>query len=52
LEDAFGGTTASMRAIQGLATLAQAPGIRSVVEAVSEAPHGTVEMRATNLPAQ
>jgi protease IV len=52
LEDAFGGTTASMRAIQGLATLAQTPGIRSVVEAVSEAPHGTVEMRATNLPAQ
>ena len=51
-EDAFGGTTASMRAIQGLADLAQTPGVRSVVEAVGEAPHGSVEMRATNLPAQ
>jgi protease IV len=52
VEEAFGGTTASMRAIQGLAALAETPGIRSVVQAVSEAPHGTVEMRATNLPAQ
>jgi protease-4 len=52
VEDAFGGTTASMRAIQGLADLAQTPGVRSVVEAVGEAPHGNIEMRATNLPAQ
>ncbi|MGD0143200.1 MAG: signal peptide peptidase SppA [Rhizomicrobium sp.] len=52
VEDAFGGTTASMRAIQGLADMAQTPGVRSVVEAVGEAPHGNIEMRATNLPAQ
>jgi protease-4 len=52
VEEAFGGTAASMRAIQGLASLAETPGIRSVVQAVGEAPHGTVEMRATNLPAQ
>jgi protease-4 len=52
VEDAFGGTTASMRAIQGLATLAESRPVRAVLATVNEAPRGDVEMRAVNLPAQ
>lgn len=52
LEEAFGGTTASMRAIQGLATLAQTPAVRAVMATMNDAPRGRVELRATGLPAQ
>jgi protease-4 len=50
LGDAFSSTSAGVRAMDGLATLEQAPMVRATMEAVTAAPHGDVEMRATNLP--
>ena len=52
LEEAFGGTVAGVRAMQGLTRIEQAPMARELIQAVSEAPRGGVEMRATNLPAE
>jgi protease IV len=52
LDQAFGGTTAGVRALEGLAAIEHAPVAQAVIEAVSAAPHGTVEMRATDLPVQ
>jgi len=50
LDDAFGETAAGVRAAQGLALIEQAPVARALIEAVSAAPRGGVEMRATDLP--
>lgn len=50
LEEAFGGTSAGIRAMQGLARIEQAPVARELIDAVSAAPRGGVELRATNLP--
>jgi protease-4 len=50
LDSIFGGSQASLRAIQGLTTLMNTPVMREAVSAAAEAPHGGVEMRATNLP--
>jgi protease-4 len=50
LEEFVGGTTAGMRAMEGLARIEQAPVARELIEAVDAAPRGGVEMRATNLP--
>jgi len=52
LRDAFSGTAAGMRAVEGLSALIQAPAGHAVLQAVSEAPHGGVEMLATGLPIQ
>ena len=52
LRDTFSGTAAGMRAVEGLSALMRAPAARAVLEAVSEAPRGGVEMRATGLPIQ
>jgi protease IV len=50
LREAFGGTSASIRAMEGLVRLEQAPAAQAVVKAVEAAPRGGVEMRATGLP--
>jgi protease-4 len=52
LSDAFGGTAAGIRAMEGLSTLEKLPLARAAIAAVSAAPQGGVEMRATNLPVQ
>jgi protease-4 len=50
LNETFGGSSASMRAVQGWVTLMNSPAVRAVVGVTSELPRGGVEMRATNLP--
>jgi protease-4 len=50
LQEAFGGTAAGVRAMEGLATLEQAPVAHALLHAVGEAPHGDIELRATGLP--
>ncbi|HEY5049226.1 MAG TPA: signal peptide peptidase SppA [Rhizomicrobium sp.] len=52
LRDAAGGTEAGVRAMEGLSTLAEAPVAHAVLEAISEVPRGSIEMRAINLPVQ
>lgn len=49
LQEAFGGTAAGVRAMEGFARLEEAPVAQAVIRAVDDAPHG-VELRATNLP--
>lgn len=41
---------ASMKALEGLQTLMDLPGVHSLLQAVSEVPRGRVELRATGLP--
>jgi protease-4 len=48
--DAFGSTAAGVRAMEGLAAIENAPVAHAVIDAVTAAPHGDVEMRATDLP--
>ncbi len=50
LSSALSGTSAGVRALQGLVAIQDAPLARSVIRAVQEAPRGGVEMRAANLP--
>lgn len=50
LGDAFGGTMAGVKAMEGVASLERAPLVHATIDAVEAAPHGDVEMRATNLP--
>lgn len=45
-----GQTSASARALEGLEAVMALPGIRNVLAALSEAPRGAVELRATGLP--
>ncbi|HEY1631360.1 MAG TPA: signal peptide peptidase SppA [Rhizomicrobium sp.] len=46
----FASTAAGVRMLQGMAAIREMPVARSLLRAVSEAPHGGVEMRATGLP--
>jgi protease-4 len=50
LNETFGGSSASMRALQGWVTLMNSPTMRAVIGASEDLPRGGVEMRATNLP--
>lgn len=50
LNEAFGGTSASMRAFQGLVTLMNSPAARALVSVSDELPRGGIELRAANLP--
>jgi protease IV len=50
LNETFGGSSASMRAVQGWVTLMNSPAMHAVIGASEELPRGGVEMRATNLP--
>jgi len=50
VSELFGNSQASMRAAQGFVTLMNAAPVRAMVGAVSELPHGGVELLATNLP--
>lgn len=50
MDELFGNTEASMKAIQGLSTLAETPLARAAIEAMGSAPRGGVELRATGLP--
>jgi len=50
LGEAFSGSAAGVRVIEGLARIEQAPVAQAVIRAASEAPRGGVEMRATGLP--
>jgi len=49
LNAAFDSSSASLRLMQGLAAIANAPGVRGALAAMQAAPHG-VELRATGLP--
>jgi protease-4 len=46
----FGGSSASLRAMQGMVTLFNSPVAQALVNAANMAPRGDVELRATNLP--
>jgi protease-4 len=46
----LGESSASLRALEGLSTLANNPLVRTVIRTTGEVPHGGVEMRAANLP--
>ncbi|HEX4860599.1 MAG TPA: signal peptide peptidase SppA [Rhizomicrobium sp.] len=50
LNETFGGSSASMRALQGWVTLMNSPTMRAVIGASEDLPRGGVEMKATNLP--
>jgi len=50
VSELFGNSQASVRAAEGFVTLMNAAPVRAIVGAVSELPHGGVELRATNLP--
>jgi protease-4 len=50
LNAAFGGATASMKAMQGLATVMNTPPVKAVVGVLNETPKGGVELRAPDLP--
>jgi protease-4 len=52
LGDAFGGSMAGVRAMEGLAEIEQTPVAHAMIDAVSSAPRGDVQMRATNLPVE
>ena len=50
LADLFSGSTAGIRAVEGLSTLLQQPAVRAVTGALGEVPRENVELRAINLP--
>jgi len=50
LGEAFSGSAAGVRAMEGLARISETPVAQAVVRAASEVPHHGVEMRATGLP--
>ncbi len=52
LNEMLGGTSASMRTLQGLSTLMNAPPVRAVLAAEDSLPRNGIELRATNLPVQ
>jgi protease IV len=52
LEDLLSGSSAGIRAAEGLSTLMRSPGVNAVVNAVEGTPRSPVELRATNLPGQ
>ena len=52
LNEAFGGTEATMRSLQGLTTLMEMPPVRAVLAARQAMPNHDIELRATNLPTE
>jgi protease-4 len=52
LDEMLGGTSASIRTLQGLSTLMNTPPVRAVLQASDALPRDGVELRATNLPVQ
>ena len=52
LDNIFGESEASVRALQGLAAIADTPLGRATLNALAETPRGGVELRATNLPVE
>ena len=50
LGEAFSGSAAGVRAMEGLARISETPVAQAVVKATSEVPHHGVELRATGLP--
>jgi len=50
ITDLVSGSSAGMRAMEGLSTLMRSPGVSAVVNAIEGAPRNPVELRATNLP--
>lgn len=50
LDDVFDSSAASMRMMQGLAVIADLPGIRDAITALSVAPRGGITLQATGLP--
>ena len=50
LDEMFGQSEASARAVAGLAALAQTPVARAMMSAMADVPRDGVELRATNLP--
>jgi protease-4 len=50
LNEAFGETTTSARAFQGIVRLLNTPAARAVISASEDLPRGGIELRATNLP--
>lgn len=50
LGEAFSGSAAGVRAVEGLAQIEQAPVAQAVLKAANEVPRHGVEMRATGLP--
>ncbi|MGH6828299.1 MAG: S49 family peptidase, partial [Rhizomicrobium sp.] len=45
----MGRTQASLKAVQGLSTLTNLPGVRSLIGALADAPRGKVEMKIPSL---
>jgi len=52
MNEAFGGTEATMRSLQGLTTLMDTPPLRALLAARAAMPRQDVELKATNLPAE
>ena len=52
LADAFDGADSSMRTMGTLSKLENAPVAHAVMKAITDAPRGAVEMKATNLPVE
>lgn len=52
LTDLLSGSTAGVRAIEGLETLSEAPAARAVLGAFADAPRHGIELKASGLPAE
>jgi len=52
LIDLFSGTQAGLRAMEGITVLLQRPAVQQTIQALDDTPHGAIELRAVNLPAQ
>jgi protease IV len=52
LNEALGGTEATVRTLQGLTTLMDAPPVRAILAARESIPNHDIELRATNLPSE
>jgi protease-4 len=50
VDGAFASTATGIRVLEGMDAIREMPVARSLIRAVSEAPHGGVEMRAAGLP--
>jgi protease-4 len=50
LNEAFGGTEATVRTLQGLSTLMNAPPVRAILAAQQAMPRENIELRAPDLP--
>jgi protease-4 len=52
LFDLFSGTTAGIRAMEGISVILRQPAVQETVTALNAVPHSPVELRAVNLPVQ